>query len=296
MGLHLDLSIELIKATVEIDQAMGEGRRVVGTGFLVSVPRDGAPPEVVLVTAAHVLEKMHDDKVRIGWRVQLSSGKWTYRPQDVTIRKAGKPLWVQHPRQDVAVMAIDVPTGVATSGIPVTILDESAVAESQWRPGEDMSTLGYPNGLAANNEGFPILRSGRLASWPVLPTADYPSFLLDLTAIPGNSGGPVFMTLRSGPGADPVRTAVTGVLTREVEQEGQRLELGLVVKSVFIRQSLDMLRRREIEQGKHAKAEPDSMSDSRTVPVSFDPELRIEETQPVEAKSVPQDVPPSTPK
>ena len=292
----MDLSIELIKATVEIDQAIGDGRRVVGTGFLVSVPRDGAPPEVVLVTAAHVLEKMHENTVRIGWRIQLSSGKWSYRPQDVTIRKAGKPLWVQHPRQDVAVLPIEVPQGVGTTGIPATILGDSVMTEGQWRPGEEMATLGYPNGLAANNEGFPIRRSGRLASWPVSPSSDYPSFLLDMTAIPGNSGGPVFMTLGTGQGGDQVRTAVTGVLTREVEQEGQRLELGLVVKSVFVRQSLDLLRRRERELGNHAEAAPETISEAPTVPVSFNPEPKIDETLKDEAKSVSQESPPATPK
>ena len=292
----MDLSIELIKATVEIDQAIGDGRRVFGTGFLVSVPRDGAPPEVVLVTAAHVLEKMHENTVRIGWRIQLSSGKWSYRPQDVTIRKAGKPLWVQHPRQDVAVLPIEVPQGVGTTGIPATILGDSVITEGQWRPGEEMATLGYPNGLAANNEGFPIRRSGRLASWPVSPSSDYPSFLLDMTAIPGNSGGPVFMTLGTGQGGDQVRTAVTGVLTREVEQEGQRLELGLVVKSVFVRQSLDLLRRRERELGNHAEAAPETISEAPTVPVSFNPEPKIDETLKDEAKSVSQESPPATPK
>ena len=292
----MDLSIELIKATVEIDQAIGDGRRVVGTGFLVSVPRDGAPPEVVLVTAAHVLEKMHENTVRIGWRIQLSSGKWSYRPQDVTIRKAGKPLWVQHPRQDVAVLPIEVPQGVGTTGIPATILGDSVITEGQWRPGEEMATLGYPNGLAANNEGFPIRRSGRLASWPVSPSSDYPSFLLDMTAIPGNSGGPVFMTLGTGQGGDQVRTAVTGVLTREVEQEGQRLELGLVVISVFVRQSLDLLRRRERELGNHAEAAPETISEAPTVPVSFNPEPKIDETLKDEAKSVSQESPPATPK
>ena len=292
----MDLSIELIKATVEIDQAIGDGRRVVGTGFLVSVPRDGAPPEVVLVTAAHVLEKMHENTVRIGWRIQLSSGQWSYRPQDVTIRKAGKPLWVQHPRQDVAVLPIEVPQGVGTTGIPATILGDSVITEGQWRPGEEMATLGYPNGLAANNEGFPIRRSGRLASWPVSPSSDYPSFLLDMTAIPGNSGGPVFMTLGTGQGGDQVRTAVTGVLTREVEQEGQRLELGLVVKSVFVRQSLDLLRRRERELGNHAEAAPETISEAPTVPVSFNPEPKIDETLKDEAKSVSQESPPATPK
>ena len=59
-----------------------------------------------------------------------------------------------------------------------------------------MMTLGFPRGLAANAAGFPILRAGRVASYPVAPARIFPTFLLDFSVFPGNSGGPVFM---SGP-------------------------------------------------------------------------------------------------
>ena len=57
-----------------------------------------------------------------------------------------------------------------------------------------MMALGFPRGLAANAAGFPILRSGRVASYPIAPAKIFPTFLLDFSVFPGNSGGPVFMT------------------------------------------------------------------------------------------------------
>ena len=57
-----------------------------------------------------------------------------------------------------------------------------------------MMALGFPRGLAANQAGFPILRSGRVASFPVAPAKSFPTVLLDFTVFPGNSGGPVFMS------------------------------------------------------------------------------------------------------
>ncbi|WP_392353600.1 hypothetical protein V8F63_13350 [Brevundimonas sp. LF-1] len=39
-----DLTVGVINATVQLDQAFGSGQRKVGTGFLISAPRpDGAP-------------------------------------------------------------------------------------------------------------------------------------------------------------------------------------------------------------------------------------------------------------
>jgi len=104
-----------------------------------------------------------------------------------------------------------------------------------------MMTLGYPHGLSANVAGFPILRAGRLASYPVAPSANYPTFLIDLTAVPGNSGGPVFMTT-TGPKA---HTFVAGVLIKQVEDDAQRLELGVVADAVFVRETVDLMLKAE---------------------------------------------------
>lgn len=247
--LELDLTLTLIKATVQIDQPVGEGRRVVGTGFLVSIAHDDRPPEVVLVTAAHVLEKMHASEARIGWRIKGANGEWFYKPSQLQIRGKLGPLWVQHPTQDVALIPIDVPPSNQDGVISESMLaDEETFADYKISPGDEMMTLGYPHGLSANNQGFPILRAGRVASYPLGPIASYPTFLIDLTAVPGNSGGPVFMTDKSNRNPDTEIGAVafiTGILTRQVEQDTQRLELGLVTHAIFVRQTIDLLRKKE---------------------------------------------------
>jgi hypothetical protein len=55
-----------------------------------------------------------------------------------------------------------------------------------------MCCLGFPFGVEANEYGFPILRSGRVASYPLVPTDKNISFLLDFQVYRGNSGGPVY--------------------------------------------------------------------------------------------------------
>ena len=235
--MDADLTVALIKATVQIDQPISDAKRMVGTGFLVSVPTPGGAPQVVLVTAAHVFEKMPAPEVRIGWRVPSAKGSWAYMPSNITIRTAQGAVYTQHPSQDIAVIPVKVPDSIKDQVIPESMLADDSTFDAQHvSAGDEMMTLGYPHGLSANIAGFPILRAGRLASYPVAPSGAYPTFLIDLTAVPGNSGGPVFIKTSSKTGG-----FVAGVLIKQVEDENQRLELGVVTDAVFVRQTIDLM-------------------------------------------------------
>jgi S1-C subfamily serine protease len=235
--IDADLTVALIKATVQIDQPINESKRMVGTGFLIAVPVPGGAPEVVLVTAAHVFEKMPAPEVRVGWRVQGAKGTWVYMPSNIAIRSKDGPLWTQNPTQDIAVIPVKVPESIRDQVIPESLLgDDASFAANHVDAGDEMMTLGYPHGLSANVAGFPILRAGKLASYPVAPSTNYPTFLIDLTAVPGNSGGPVFV---KGAGKSP--GFIAGVLIKQVEDDNQRLELGVVTDATFVRQTIDLM-------------------------------------------------------
>ncbi len=238
--LDADVTVALIKATVQIDQPINDAKRMVGTGFLINVPKKDGTMETVLVTAAHVFEKMPAPEVRVGWRVQNPKGAWVYMPSNIIIRTKDGPAWFQHPSQDIAVIPVSVPAGAREAVLPETLLaDDSTFAADHVTAGDEMMTLGYPHGLSANVAGFPILRAGKLASYPVAPSAAFPTFLIDLTAVPGNSGGPVFMATPAGKGF------IAGVLIKQVEDGDQRLELGVVTDSIFVRQTIDVMLKAE---------------------------------------------------
>ena len=101
-----------------------------------------------------------------------------------------------------------------------------------------MMALGFPQGLSANEAGFPILRSGRVASYPLAPSAAFPTFLLDFRVFPGNSGGPVYRS--GGPGGDDGQF-IAGMLTQQVELSGQSLDIGIVTEARFIRETVALL-------------------------------------------------------
>lgn len=243
---HWDLTVGLIDATVQLDQPTSAETRTVGTGFLISAPRPDGTPRVVMVTAGHVLEKMPDAEMRIGWRIVLPDGSWKFDPQPLEIRdEAGAPRWTQLPDRDVAVMEIEAPETFARAAIPLAWLADAQTFESlDVGPGDELLSLGFPRGLSANRAGFPILRVGRVASYPLTPVAAFPTFLLDFTVFPGNSGGPIFWTptARRRPGTgEPDHPFIAGMLSQEVLVGTERLGLGVVIQAQYIKDAIALL-------------------------------------------------------
>ena len=247
--MNMDLSVELMHATVQLEQPLGNGTRTVGTGFLISeVALDGSP-RTVLITANHVFQQMPGQVARIGYRVENADGSWSYSPQPLRIRDTGgHELWTHHPARDVAAITITAPPEFARAAIPEAYLaSDDTFTKYQVEAGDEMMALGFPRGLAANQAGFPILRSGRVASYPVAPAKIFPTFLLDFSVFPGNSGGPVFMhnDARRAPGdltqAPQDVEFIAGLLTQQVELNNERLEIGIVTHAKYIRETLALL-------------------------------------------------------
>jgi hypothetical protein len=243
--MAMDMSVDLIGATVELEQPLGSGLRTVGTGFLVSDPGPDGTPRVILVTANHVFEKMKGDKATIGYRVEQPDGSWRYAPQKIAIRQGGKELWTHHAVRDVAAIRIVAPPAFAKAAIPLAWLaGDDAMTRYALEPGDEMMTLGFPQGLSANSAGFPILRAGKVASYPLGPSTAFPTFLLDFHVFPGNSGGPVFLEAHATaqPGAEPPPShLIAGMLTQEVEVGAENLGIGIVPQARFVRETLAML-------------------------------------------------------
>ncbi len=239
------LTLELIQATVQVEQPLGDGTRTVGTGFLINDPSPDGRARVVLVTAEHVFAKMPGPIATIGFRIENADGSWRYDPEPLKIRDGAKELWTRNPDHDIAVIQIDAPPTFAKAAIPEDWLaGDDTFAKYSLGPGDEMLALGFPEGLSANSAGFPILRAGRIASFPLGPSSAFPTFLLDFNVFPGNSGGPVYVD-ESGhqpPGADGTPGGfIAGMLTQQVELNNQNLSIGIVTDARFVRQTLDLL-------------------------------------------------------
>ncbi|MBX3482423.1 serine protease [Phenylobacterium sp.] len=252
----MDLAVDLIHATVQLEQPLGDGTRTVGTGFLISAPGADGKPRTVLVTANHVFQKMPGATARIGYRIANPDGSWSYSPQQLKIRDGdGRELWTHHPNRDVAAITIKAPAEFAKAALPMNYLAaDDTFDKYQVSAGDEMMALGFPRGLSANSAGFPILRSGRVASYPLAPAKVFPTFLLDFSVFPGNSGGPVFVSRGVRPLASGVQQAsnaaeaapaddgfIAGLLTQQVELNNERLEIGIVTHARYIRETIGLM-------------------------------------------------------
>jgi S1-C subfamily serine protease len=136
------------------------------------------------------------------------------------------------------------------------LASDKLLSQYQIHPGDELNVLGYPLGFKGPG-GFPVLRSGKIASYPLVPTKDNPFFLLDFRVFQGNSGGPVYLVSqnRVWGGATHIGTIqmLMGLVSEEVsateeyrglyENRAQRYPLGLakVVPAEFIKETIELL-------------------------------------------------------
>src|SRR5467141_3543762 len=241
----------LFQTTFKIEGPAEPGARTLGTVFLMSRPiPDTAKFRTVLITARHVLEGIHGDAAMLNLRRRTASG-WQRVRYPVKIRDAGQPLWIAPDEVDVAVMYVSLPQGVQIPIISTNVLaDDEMLTEFEVNPGEELSCLGYPFGAESNAAGFPILRSGRIASYPLLPTESTQKFLFDFAIFPGNSGGPVYMSSKNRTYGGRMHTGETvhfivGLVTQQVSENltsaKERLSLASVIHASLIKKAVAML-------------------------------------------------------
>jgi hypothetical protein len=250
-----DLDTQLMRATVKVSH-----EKSTGTGFILcrSDPRDPQRSQFVLVTAAHVFEGIPGDEATLYFRKKEAEGVYRKLPLKVVIRKDGKPRWTKHPTRDVAALVVVPPENADLPKLPADLLaSDQTLNKFRVHPGDTLNCLGYPHRVEANEAGFPILRSGPVASFPLLPTRTTKTFLLSMNIFEGDSGGPVYLAdaRRSIPGKDTPEEVrlILGLVTGQhfLDEEMKmiygttkvrhRLGLAIVVHASFIRETLEAL-------------------------------------------------------
>jgi len=223
-----------------------------GTVFVMGLPRPENPTisNIVLVTAAHVLDDIAGDVATLMLRKPNQDGTYSEFPFDLPIRSGGSPLYTRHPTEDVAAMYADLPDQVPMSGLPPAFLaTDHMLTDIEVHPGDEAFVLGFPLGVGTPG-GFPVLRTGRIASYPLTPMRSVKNIVFDLFLYGGNSGGPVYYSYsnRTFKGAIHfgVAQGILGIVTQqatspEPELANSPLNLGLVVPAVLIQETLDRL-------------------------------------------------------
>lgn len=263
LRLEEDLNILLMKNTFKI-----EGPNSCGTGFIIAKEkntnkeynsgiRDYADLDFILVTAAHVLDSIEGNDAIIFLRTKADNIYKTF-PFPISIRNKRFNYYKKHPSMDIAVMYVTLPQIFSNFHQVIDVnkfISDNDIEYWNIRTGETISCLGFPLCYHDTLGNFPILRSGKIASYPLLPSSVYKTFYFDFEIYPGNSGGPVYF-FESGTssrfradhtfimGEENIQF-IMGMVTEsiyigEIKPE-QNIKLGVVIYAKYILETIIML-------------------------------------------------------
>ncbi|MDF1842822.1 MAG: trypsin-like peptidase domain-containing protein [Rubripirellula sp.] len=233
---------QLLLATYKLDNESSTA-----TGTVICVDSDAANRQCVVLTADHVLSKMRGDGCTLVSRTAVAAG-FQREEIRIPIRSEGRMLWKKHPHFDLAVLPL--PKSVTINSLPLTSL-ATAAQMTDVHPGDNVRIAVFPERSEANGAGFPLLRHGSLASFPLIPVHPHPRFLIDTTSWSGDSGGPVMHhSLRSAEDGPLIIGVVTGMRSiTDTTKESRFVErrthypLGITeaLHATFAREIIDQL-------------------------------------------------------
>lgn len=162
--------------------------------------KDGVKQCAVL-TAHHVLDKMRGNSCIIVSRVSRKDGMYGRKEIQVPIRNGARPIWLKHPRHDLALLPL-------SPKLEIDSLDADSIAKPEAIEdvyvGDSVRLAVFPERAESNNAGFAILRSGSIASFPLVPVQPHPVFLIDTTTWTGDSGGPIIHAVQRSESDGPL--------------------------------------------------------------------------------------------
>ena len=187
--------------TVRLECTTGEGRRITGTAFLLEL-NVGGHPVPLLVTNKHVVEAAAVGDFVLT-KADENGDPLVGQVFHVTLREFAAP-WLRHPDKDVdlAVMPMGpLLTHLRTSNAALPLflpwLPQSAIGTGSLLESlsgiEEITMIGYPNGIWDVRNNMPIVRRGVTATNPRYDYNGLPIFVIDCACFPGSSGSPVFV-------------------------------------------------------------------------------------------------------
>jgi len=242
-----EINVAMMRSTFKLSGTHGG----YGTGFIFTMPstKHAGSSFKVIVTADHTFQSISDDSANIILHEQDSTGKWVRSARELPIRANKKELWLKHHMVDAAAIALPNKIG---EEVPSLLGREDIITEKQmsdWNihPGDAVVCLGFPLAVETGGVGFPVLRNAVVASFPLFPVRDHPTFSISASGFPGCSGGPVYLaqmddSLPSGKPKISVRRGILGLVvqdTRSTIDTNIVLGLSSAVPGQFILELLD---------------------------------------------------------
>lgn len=190
----------LMHTTVRLECSLAGNRTSTGTGFFFSLKVGNNKHVPLIITNKHVI-----DQSKVGTfvltKMDDQGGPILGNTEQVVLDNF-ESLWIKHPEEsiDLAVFPIAQLYNLAEANgfkFFAPPIGENLLATTEQLANlsglDDITMIGYPNGIWDAKNNLPIARRGITATNPKHDFNGLPIFLIDCACFPGSSGSPVFI-------------------------------------------------------------------------------------------------------